>query len=279
MKFKTSLAAKKNRLRRRVSGSLAEITGSFGVLLFIAMFSGLFVYGYSYILSCSYFEIKETSVRGLKELTEKEILSLAAIRPKQNLLAVNTDLVTRRISASPWVKRAYVGREFPNRLVLEIRERTPLALIKQTNDLYMVDTDGHVFKKLEKTDEVDLPVLVGFQAGDRDKLKILTATFDLFKMLAASGRHDYLGAAAEIKLDDVFGLSVLTDKGLYLKMGRDDYENKLKQLSIVMKDMDKRGLAEGYIYVDLRDITKITISRRSGVGKAEMRKKSANIST
>lgn len=279
MKLKTSMTARKNRLRRRIAGSLAEITGALSVLLVISMFSGLFVYAYSYILSCSFFEIKETSVRGLKELTEKDILSLAAIRPKENLLAVNTDLVARLVSANPWVKNVKVGRELPNRLVLVVTERTPLALIKQTNALYLMDTDGHVFKKLEKSDEVDLPVLTGFQGGDSDKLKLLVETFDLFKRLVALGQHNYLGTVAEVHLDEVFGLSLLTDKGLYLKMGKDDYENKLKQLSIVMEDMEKRGLASGYICIDLCDITKITVSRRNGVGKTETVKKSRHFST
>ena len=58
-------------------------------------------------------------------MTEKDILASAEIKPAQNLLAVNTDAVIRRVSANQWVKNVYIGRELPDKLVLEVQERTP----------------------------------------------------------------------------------------------------------------------------------------------------------
>jgi cell division protein FtsQ len=272
-KLKTSIAARKNRLRRRLTGGIGELVGSIGVLFSITALCLLFIYAYSYLLSSPYFEIKETSVRGLKELTEKDILMQAALQPRQNLLALNSGALASRISANPWVKNIYVGRELPNRLVLEVRERTPLALVKQASNFYLMDSEGFVFKKLGKGDEVDLPILTGFNSEEKEKSKLLLTTLNLLKRLSASGRYNYLGSISEVHMDDVFGLSLLTDSGLYLKLGKDDYENKLKQLNVVMADLDKRGLGKGYICVDLCDITKITISRKSASGRMEPGKK------
>jgi cell division protein FtsQ len=278
-KLKTSIEAKKNRLRRRITGGIGELAGSIGLLFSAALLCLMFIYAYNYLLSCSYFEIKETSVRGLKELTEKDILALAALKPQQNLLAVNTDLLARRISANPWVKNIYVGRELPDRLVLEVRERMPLALVKRASNFYLMDSEGNIFKKLGKGDEVDLPILTGFHGEEKEKSKLLLGTFDLLKRISASGRYNYLGSISEIHVDDVFGLSLLTDTGLYLKMGRDDYENKLKQLNVVMIDLEKRGLGKGYLCVDLSDVAKITISRKNAVGRDDPVKKSKQYKT
>lgn len=272
-KLKTNIAAKKNRLRRRVAANIGEFACALGLLVSVAGLCLTFIYAYSYLLSTPYFEIKEVSVRGLKELTEKDILTLAAIPPRQNLLAANTDAVVKRIFANPWVKNIYAGRELPDRLVLEIRERNPVAMVKYAGDFYLMDNEGSVFKKLGKGDEVDLPILTGINGMEKEKSKLLLSSLNLLKTISTSGRYPYLGAISEVSLDDVFGLSLLTDTGLYLKLGTGDYENKLKQLNIVMADVEKRGMRNGYIFVDICDITKITIQHKNASGRTEPAKK------
>jgi len=272
-KLKTSLEAKKNRLRRRFVNGIGELIGAIGLLVSIALLCFLFIYAYSYALSTPYFEIRETAVRGLKELTEKDILTLASVPPRQNLLAVNTDSLVKKISANPWVKNIYVGRELPGRLVLEVRERIPVAMVKQASNFYLMDNEGFVFKKVGKSDEVDLPILTGAGSMKKEKSKLLLSALDLLKTISTSGRYSYLGAVSEVNVDDEFGISLLTDAGLYLKMGMDDYENKLQQLDVVMIDLEKRGMKKGYICADLRNVSKITIQRKNASGKTESGKK------
>jgi len=163
------LKAKKNRVRRRLVGMSGDFFTAVGVLSAVTVLTTFFVYAYSFIISRSYFEIKEISVRGVKELTEKDVLELADIKPAQNLLAINTDAVVRRVTSNQWVKNVYVGRELPNKLVLEVEERNPLALVKQSNGFYLMDGEGFVFKRLAKSDEVDLPIFIGVTVKDKTK--------------------------------------------------------------------------------------------------------------
>jgi cell division protein FtsQ len=262
-KSKTSYAAKTNRLRRRIANGLIELIGSMGLIVIVAVFTMIFIYGYGCFLSLPYFEIKEISVRGIKELTEKDILSIAEIKPSQNLLAVNTDAVMRRVSANPWVKNIYVGKELPNRLVLEVQERNAVALVKKAGDFYLMDSEGATFKKLGKGDEVDLPILTGLNGDEKNRSKILTNALALMKVLANSAQYSYLGTISEVHADEVFGLSLLTDAGLYLKLGQDGYEDKLMRLNAVMSDIDKRGLKRNFLSIDLCDTTKITIHQKN----------------
>ena len=124
-----------------------------------------------------------------------------------------------------------------------------------------------------KGDEVDLPILTGINSAEKENPKLLLSTLNLLKTISTSGRYNYLGMISEVNVDDVFGLSLLTDAGLYLKLGMDDYENKLKQLNVVLADLEKRGLKKGYLCADLCDITKITISRKNTAGRTEPGKK------
>jgi len=272
-KIKVSLEAKKNRLRRRLIGALGESIGALTLLAAATFFSVLFIYAYNYLLSASYFEIKEISVRGVKELTEKDILAMAKIQQRSNILAVNTDVVAGRIAANPWVKHIYVGRELPDRLVLDVRERTPIALLKQAGNFYLMDGEGVVFKKLSKGDDVDLAILTGVNIQAKVQSALLAEALKLLETLSTSDQHALLGTVSEMHVDEVFGLSVLTDKGLHLKLGRENFAGKLHQLQIVLSDLEMRGMKNGHLFVDLADVSKVTVQRKDTLEKSQEQKK------
>jgi len=264
---KKSYDAKRYRMVRRFGEVSGDLLRAFCMLFCAAALTCAFIYVYSYLLSAPYFAIRETSVRGLNELTEKDILTLAEIKPAQNLLAVNKKAIEKRVGDNPWVKNIYVGREMPDRLVLELKERQPLALFKSKNDFYLVDTEGSLFKKINQHDEVDLPVITGADKEEKRKQHYFYSALDLVKMLQGNRKYSYLGTISEINIDELFGLSVLTEKGLYLKLGTDGFEDKLGNLKAVMADLEKKGMAKGLLCIDLGDASKITVQRKKMVVK------------
>ncbi len=272
-KIRVSLEAKKNRLRRRLIGALGESIGALALLAAATFFSVLFIYAYNYLLSASYFEIKEIAVRGIKELTEKDILAMAKIQPRSNILAVSTDVVAGRIAANPWVKHIYVGRELPDRLVLDVRERTPIALLKQAGNFYLMDGEGVVFKKLSKGDDVDLAIVTGVNVEAKVQSALMTEALKLLETLSTSDQHALVGTVSEMHVDEVFGLSVLTDKGLHLKLGRENFAGKLHQLQIVLADLEMRGMKNGHLFVDLADVSKVTVQHKDALEKSQEQKK------
>ncbi|MGD0170446.1 MAG: FtsQ-type POTRA domain-containing protein [Smithella sp.] len=260
---RSGLKTKKNRIRRRFSNISGDFFTATGLLLAAVFLCSLFIYAYNFLVSRPYFQIKEISVRGLRELTEKDVLATAGIKPAQNLLAINTDAVIRRVSANQWVESIYVGRELPNKLVLEVKERTPLVLVKQDNDFCLMDAEGFVFKKLGKSDEVDLPIITGVDEKEDVKSQLLLSTLNLLKTVSKSSQYAYLGTVSEVHVDNVFGLSLISSTGLYLKLGTTDFENKLKQLKLVLADLENRGMKNGYLCIDLSDDAKVTVQRKN----------------
>jgi len=267
--LKANYEARMSRVRRRVVQGIGEYLGALGLLIAIAALSSLFIYAYSYFLSTPYLEIKETSVRGLKELTEKDVLLLAEIQPGQNILAVNVDVLAKRVAVNPWIKNVYVGREFPNRIVVDVRERYPIALVKQGSEFHLMDSDGNVFKKLAQSDEVDLAIITGINIQDKTKSKLALDTISLLKVFSGSNLYSFLGAISEAHIDEVFGLFLLTEKGLYLKMGVTDFEKKLRKLALVLTEREKRGINNNYLNVDLADAEKITIQQKNAQDRTQ----------
>jgi cell division protein FtsQ len=266
---KSGIKTKQSRIRRRFNDLSGDFFSAFVLLSATVLLSLIFVYFYSFLISMPYFQIKEISVRGLRELTEKDIIASADIKPSQNILAVNTEIVIRRVCANQWVENVYIGRELPGKLVLEVKERIPLALVKQADDFYLMDVQGFIFKRLGKSDAVDLPVITGIQEKEQTNSKLLLNALKLVKTMSGSEEYSYLGSISEINIDNMFGLSLVFNKGMYLKLGTDDFENKLKKLKTVLADLDNRGKKSKYLCIDLSDDSKVTIKRKNVPEKVE----------
>lgn len=257
------ISAGHHRLKRRSREILRDVVKASLLLAGILLVTALLILSYSQAMSTAYFGLRETHVRGLKELTEKDILTLADLKPAQNLLAVNADAIRDRVRKSPWIKDVFVGRELPKRLVIEVRERTAIALLKKNDGFYLMDADGLAFKKLEAGDETDLPALTGCYRDGRLNQSLISKAIELFHYLTTADGLFSIKSIAEVNGDEIFGFSIFTDNGLCLRLGFDHYENKIGRLKPVLMDLEKRNVDLKYVMIDLTDPTKITVQKRN----------------
>ncbi|HOF04961.1 MAG TPA: FtsQ-type POTRA domain-containing protein [Syntrophales bacterium] len=257
------------RLRRQAAAVLMEIIKSSLILSAIGTTGAVLIFGYIYLISHPYFAIREITVRGCKELTEKDILTTAAVKTRQNIFAVSVTDVKRRIQTNPWIKEASVGRELPDRLVIALKERTAVSLVKKDSSFFLMDLEGITFKKLEMTDDdMDLPILTGFQGPESDRQALMGRAIDLLRYLVQTNDFPNIKNVSEINGNERYGLSVFTDTGLCLYLGFDNYESKFKRLPPVMNDLERRNLKTGHLYIDLSDPVKITVQRREALPPA-----------
>lgn len=255
--------SKKNRLRRNLREAMGETLAAVGLVTAMAAVTLILVVGYTWLTTLPALKVREVVVRGCRELTEKEVIALAEVPSQPNILTVNTILLARRLEANPWVRKAYVGRELPDRLVIIVKERTAVALLQDEGALYLLDEEGDPFKKLEAGDEANLPVLTGFTKGKKVNAPLVKKAISLIKHVSESQDLPAVGAASEVHADETFGLSLFTDRGLCLQMGFEGYENKLRKLAPVLADLEHKGLSAGFLLIDLNDPGKINVQKRA----------------
>ena len=179
--------------------------------------------GYDLTIHSPYLSIRETVVRGCKELTEEEILALAAVRPAANILTLNPDAINRRIRTNPWIQEVFIGREFPDRLVIMVRERKAVALLQGKKSLSPRQR-GVAFQKAGTRDEFSLPILTGCVREGKTDEALVKKSLALLNYLAdakVSPPSAVCRRSMETK-PSVF--SLFTDVGLCLKLGFDGYE-------------------------------------------------------
>ena len=204
------------------------------MLLFIA--STFFISNilYKKISLLPYFQVKEIQVEGCLRHTPDQILYMAGLKPRVNLLSLNLKYICQSIENSPWVERAKIKRILPDQLEINITERKVAALIN-LNQLYLVDTKGNVFKKAENEDGLMFPILTGVTWEDLMQHQPIYTTLirqaltlmDCFEEAGIS-----LTTISEIHLDITYGLTAFTTHhAAQIAMGFPPYQGKCKRIN------------------------------------------------
>lgn len=128
-----------DRLRRRRRWRRLTVT----VTVFLAV---LALAGYSILWHTKVFDVRTTSVSGVKVLTRQQVLAAAAIPAHQAVASVDTAAAKARLMAIPRVKDAWVERSLPHTVEITVVERTAAAALPQADGSYqIVDGDGVAF--------------------------------------------------------------------------------------------------------------------------------------
>ncbi len=260
------LEVRKNRLRRRRRAIAGEIGVALAVVATAAFLCFSMIYGYSFALCSDYFKLEETIVKGASRLTEEEVKQLAGVDRDTNILAADLDSIVAGIKKNPWVREVGLRRVLPDRLIIEIVEREPLALIRHDRSFYLLDQDGTIFKNLEWDDPVDLPVMTGFSDGESLDEDLMRGAMELIENLELRKSYPEMRNISEIRGDHLRGYSLCTiDHRLYI-LGFGDYERKFGRLRSILFDLTMKNAHQSPLVVDLADPDGVVVRRGGTAG-------------
>ena len=131
------------------------------------------------------FAIAAITVQG--DVAHNNAVTLRAnVAPKLagNFFTVNLDRARQAFEAVPWVRKAVVRREFPNRLRVQLQEHRAVALWGAEGETRLVNSQGEVFEvNAGDVEPGDLPRLSGPQEQSAQVLAMYAALGPLFQAL------------------------------------------------------------------------------------------------
>lgn len=106
--------------------------------------------------------VRRLVVRGNVHLSPDEVDRLLDGIRRENLLRADLAAYRQRLVASPWVADARLSRELPSTVDITIVERTPLAVARLSDRLFLVDDTGTIIDAYGPAyAQFDLPVVDG----------------------------------------------------------------------------------------------------------------------
>ena len=148
---------------------------------------------------------------GLSNVTRPQVMEVMGGDIGRNIFFIPLDQRQKQLQQIPWVASASVMRFAPNRLKIEIHERTPVAFAQVGSKVMLIDAGG-VLMELTNKKRFSFPVIIGMSASEPLSTRsIRMKTFnELVRQLDLSGGH-YSQDLSEVDLTDPEDVKVLTN--------------------------------------------------------------------
>lgn len=207
--------------------------------------------GYSLLVHFSNFEIKEVSVINLKGeavANQQDYFRLDSLS-ELNLFTFDMQKVTSDIrTRHPELADVFIRKQFPNKLLIVIKERVPLVVIALKSPCL---SDAEAFILPFKSAHRDLPKIIGIHPR-QIQLFAKTPSLRLKKALNLLKELEKAKILPEYKISqiDVTHYSDLTfdfKNQIKVKMGQGDFARKISLLSKVLTELKAADAAPKYI--------------------------------
>lgn len=231
------------------------------LLICFSLFVGHRVY--AHLLGDPLFRVREVEIEGYQKIPRETLLSLLTIEGMPNLFTLRLRDVAQRLESHPWIEHVKVRKVFPDTIWVQVVERRPIAIL-QLEELYYIDAMGVIFSPVGDRDDYNFPFLTGLNRETLEKNpgeanRLIMKALELLRITERE-KVPPLGEISEIHMEKTFGVHCFTQgEGLEVKMGWEDFGEKLKKLSLIWSDIQKRGWAA--VSIDCSDARRVVVKR------------------
>jgi cell division protein FtsQ len=111
--------------------------------------------------SAESFVVERFEVHGNVVLTQREIQELSGIVTGSNLVSAGIAGIESSLASHPRIERAQASRALPDKIVVNVQEKLPAALVAIGDDDVEIAEDGTFLPRAARTPLVDLPAIIG----------------------------------------------------------------------------------------------------------------------
>jgi hypothetical protein len=105
--------------------------------------------------------IQQTTVVGLERLSREEITGKLNLSSDSSLWSIDMDDLTEQLERHPWIRSVTFDRVLPHSLVVQVEERRPAAVLRESKQAFFLDEDGYLLPGDTGNTGKALPVLEG----------------------------------------------------------------------------------------------------------------------
>jgi cell division protein FtsQ len=171
------------------------------------------------------FTLKVIRVEGVDEMQLRRVnastvRSTAVPRLKGNFFTANLDAVRVAFEAVPWVRKASVRREWPDKLIVSVEEHEPLGTWGDEGRLLSVKGDVFTANLAEAEEDGDLPEFAGPEGSEKEVVARYRELTDWFKPASLTPES--------VQLSSRYAWTVKLNNGMTVELGREQTKALLR---------------------------------------------------
>ncbi len=210
------------------------------------------VYGIKkWMKCCPYFFVSKVEVEGTHRIPKRTIIELSSIKEGDNIFSLDLDAIRNKLLENPWIRNASIERRLPDKIVIHVDERSPFALARIHDRIYVVDKYGEPFKPLEPKENFSAPVITGVELKgspysakgaplvDQEKMKI---AISIVKMSKRGVRALGFNNISQIDFPNDHNVVIYTaDKAVPFLLDRDKYKRQFYRAEKILVQLYNSG--------------------------------------
>jgi cell division protein FtsQ len=202
------------------------------------------------------FRIASVTINGRRQLSQDEILAVGGVNGRSSLLFLDAAVVRDKLKTNPWIADATVLKLYPDRLQIDITERSAFALWQQDGGMSVIADDGAVLEPYVTRRFISLPLVVGKGADSR--ARDFLALLDRYPQVRAVTKAAVLVGERRwnLRLND----------GLDVRLPENDVGNALATLSKL--DQEDHLFSRDITAIDMRLPDRLTVRLSEDAAKA-----------
>ncbi len=225
------VSARRSSLPKKTAGRLLWASIVAAILCMVAIVAaGLYQYGeHSWRFRVESSDNLE--ITGMQNVTKAQIMEVMGADIGRNIFFVPLDQQKFQLEQIPWVESASVMRFVPNRLKVEIQERTPVAFARVGPRISLIDAGGTLME-LPHNHKYSFPVILGMNPGEplSTRAPRMKAYNELVQELDSGGAR-YSQDLSEVDLSDLENLKVRVNDpagDVLVELGSSEYLKRYK---------------------------------------------------
>ena len=261
----------------------------------------LLILAYDAVTQSSYFEARTITLQGNQRFSKETILRRAGLKLHDNILSVNLNMLRCKLISHPWIAGAEIQRELPDAIHIQVKERVPIAIVDLSGSapaaneeagvaasLFYLDESGEIFKPVDPSDKVKVPLVTGLALSDIDfndesPSRFFGATMEMLRLSRFHQEVIPLQAVERIDVDRETGLTLYalfrphnlpvtpaftgigetreqaSRMAVAIKVGFGNYGSKYSRLGDIVSYLKKEGGFLNLQSIDLNDSDRVVV--------------------
>ena len=243
--------------------NLFYVTAGFIAVMLVSV---VLIFVYDLFTQTHYFDMKMIDIKGLRHLTQKDIMRESGLVMGDNILGINLNLIRKKLLAHPWIEGVQVSRLLPDSIIIAIKEYHAEAIVKIENSAYLLSTNGVLFTPLMPSDPKNMPIITGFSYSDIPVANFpasfqFKAASEVLKMGRSSSSIIPAKKIKEIRMDGELGLTLNAfTPSLQIQIGYEHYPEKYQNFKRILGYLKNENEPIKVSKIDLGDLNQIVVT-------------------
>lgn len=218
------------------------------IIILLLLLAGMGFLGYHL------FNITSIEIKGNNEKQADYIIKLSGVEIGTNIFKINDATLKENIEKDSYLKFIGVEKKYPDKIIIEIKEKVPAAMIKEGNSSLVLDEEGYVLQILQDTNGLSYPVLSGIDISNTAVGKQIVFADEAQRLtmqvvLNAIAKNDADNLIAAIDFININNIKMTTSNGIAVNFGNYSMaEKKILWIKGVLA-YDKQKIESGTIDV------------------------------